>query len=778
MDTFINHRKTGMKILLSLFFVLAVMLQISSAAVLDVYMRADTFTVTMPDGQVVTMWGFVRTDNTYTPLPGQLPSVPGPQIDAMAGDTLNLHVQNNLTGLYTEPVSIHIPGQIAVMTPTWTDGSSGSRTAVTQRVRSFAHEAAQGGGTATYTWNSLKAGTYLYQSATHPSVQIQMGLFGVLEVNAAAGPPLQAYSAIPYDIDLTLVFSEIDPAIHAAVAAGTYGVNPTSTIHYNPKYFLINGIPFTYGESAIPIGTPSQTTLVRFLNAGLDDHVPMFQGLRVKIIAEDGKLYPYQKDQYSVHLPAGKTMDAMIAPSPAGYYPLYDRRLYLTNAAASPGGMLRYLMVPSVSQYLLSVNLAGTGTGKVELVSLPGGINCGMGNAECSEVINSGTTVILAATAAPGSTFGGWSGACTGTGTCTVLMDAAKSVTATFNSGGGASISGTVGTSGGSPPIAGVTMTLTGAANATTTTDAAGNYSFTGLANGAYTVTPSLAGYTFSPVNRAVTISGASVPGQNFIGTPIAYSISGTLATAGGAPIAGVTMTLAGAANATTTTNAAGTYSFTGLANGLYTVTPSLAGYTFSPVNRAVTISGASVPGQNFTGTVIAVTYSISGTLATAGGAPIAGVTMTLAGAANATTTTNAAGTYSFTGLANGLYTVTPSLAGYTFTPTSRTVTVSGANITGQNFTGTALGGGYFIRGSVKDSNGQMMPGVTMTLYGPSVFRTMLTDATGNYIFSGLAPGVYVIVPSRTGYSFSPASRTVTITNQSVTGQEFEGRLF
>jgi hypothetical protein len=519
-----------------------------------------------------------------------------------------------------------------------------------------------------------------------------MGLFGVLEVNAAAGPPLQAYPAIPYDIDLTLVFSEIDPAIHAAVAAGTYGVNPTSTIHYNPKYFLINGKPFTYGESAIPIGTPSQTTLVRLLNAGLDDHVPMFQGLRVKIVAEDGKIYPYQKDQYSVHLPAGKTMDAMIAPSPAGYYPLYDRRLYLTNAAASPGGMLRYLMVQSATQYLLTVNLAGTGTGKVELVSLPSGINCGMGNADCTEVINSGTTVILAATAAAGSTFGGWSGACTGTGTCTVLMDAAKSVTATFNGGVGASVSGTV-------------------------------------------------------------------------------------STAGGAPISGVTMTLSGAANATTTTDVSGNYSFAGLANGAYTVTPSLAGYTFSPVNRAVTISGASVPGQNFTGTIIAVTYSISGTVSTTGGAAMNGVTMTLTGAANATTTTNASGNYSFAGLANGVYIVTPSLAGYTFTPASRTVTVSGGNITGRNFTGTASGEGYFISGSVKNSNGQMMSGVTMTLSGP-VNRTMLTDATGNYLFTGLAPGTYFVLPSRTGYLFSPAYRTITITNKSFTGQNFEGRLF
>jgi len=41
--------------------------------------------------------------------------------------------------------------------------------------------------------------------------------------------------------------------------------------------------------------------------------------------------------------------------------------------------------------------------------------------------------VTLTAAAASGSTFAGWSGACTGTGTCTVSMTAAQSVTATFN---------------------------------------------------------------------------------------------------------------------------------------------------------------------------------------------------------------------------------------------------------------------------------------------------------------------------------------------------------
>lgn len=78
--------------------------------------------------------------------------------------------------------------------------------------------------------------------------------------------------------------------------------------------------------------------------------------------------------------------------------------------------------------YTLSVTKTGTGTGAV--ASSPTGINCG---ATCSAGFASGTSVVLAAVADAGSTFSGWSGACSGAGaTCTVVMSAAKSVTASF----------------------------------------------------------------------------------------------------------------------------------------------------------------------------------------------------------------------------------------------------------------------------------------------------------------------------------------------------------
>ncbi|MFO1494517.1 MAG: carboxypeptidase regulatory-like domain-containing protein [Lysobacterales bacterium] len=171
-------------------------------------------------------------------------------------------------------------------------------------------------------------------------------------------------------------------------------------------------------------------------------------------------------------------------------------------------------------------------------------------------------------------------------------------------------------------------------------------------------------------------------------GTVTTYSISGQITTGTGVGISGVTVS---AGSASTTTDASGNYSIPGLVAGSYTVTPSSASYTFSPVNRAVTITSANVTAQNFTGTAVATTYSISGTITTSGGTAISGVSVST-GAASATT--NASGAYTISGLANGSYTLTPSLSGYTFSPTSLSATISGANLSAQNFTGTATSGG------------------------------------------------------------------------------------
>lgn len=87
--------------------------------------------------------------------------------------------------------------------------------------------------------------------------------------------------------------------------------------------------------------------------------------------------------------------------------------------------------VTAIFAPVVTLSVAKSGTGFGTITSAPAGISCG---STCSARYVSGQTVTLTASAASGSKFTGWSGACTGTSTCTITMNAATSVTANFAS--------------------------------------------------------------------------------------------------------------------------------------------------------------------------------------------------------------------------------------------------------------------------------------------------------------------------------------------------------
>lgn len=279
---------------------------------------------TPPDGGApITMWGFVP-DTGSCPAPGSWDVGPL-QVEAPGGN-LTIMLRNCLS----EPVSIVIPGQNAILTPTViTDGQG------RERVTAFTHEApADAGATTTaYTWNNLKPGTFLYQSGSNPAKQVQMGLFGALTVGT--------YSAGMTEV--LVLYSEIDPDLHNGTPAAA------TPLSYKPKYFLVNGEAYSSGQ-AVPVVTQAGVTaqkelLIRFVNAGLTSHVPVMQGPYMKIIAEDGNPYPYVREQYSALLAAGKTLDALWSPIETGTFALYDRSLSLSSNGVPGGGLLVYLDV-------------------------------------------------------------------------------------------------------------------------------------------------------------------------------------------------------------------------------------------------------------------------------------------------------------------------------------------------------------------------------------------------------------------------------------------------
>jgi hypothetical protein len=142
---------------------------------------------------------------------------------------------------------------------------------------------------------------------------------------------------------------------------------------------------------------------------------------------------------------------------------------------------------------------------------------------------------------------------------------------------------------------------------------------------------------------------------------------------------------------------------------------------------------------------------AISGRVTDGGGVPISGVTINwLPG----NPVTNGNGDYAVSVDYGFSATATPSKAGYTFSPASRTYTGIAGNESNQDYTGTNMVPPLTISGRVANAGGTAIAGVTIAgLPGDPV-----TDASGNYTttapygFSGTA------IPSKMGYTFSPAT--------------------
>ena len=354
-----------------------------------------------------------------------------------------------------------------------------------------------------------------------------------------------------------------------------------------------------------------------------------------------------------------------------------------------------------------------------------------------------------------------------------------------------------------------------GSVVATTTTDADGNYSFTRLAAGDYTVKVTKAGAiadltqtedpdaTKDSTSGTVTLNAGNPVQENInFGYVKKHAISGTVyldqnrdKAKDGGDIAqsGVTVKLvdaSGAVVATTTTDADGNYSFTGLNDGTYTVQVDKTGplasteQTEDPSgngdsrSQAITFtrSDPDVTNVNFG---YAEDYMVSGTVyydkdrseTLNNGEPgFDGVTVNLldeAGATVATTTTKADGTYSFAKLPAGKYTVKVEPSDLlkkleqtedpdgTKDHTSGVVQVNHDNPSVQNVNfGYATN--YTIKGTIYrdadrseslEDGEKLYQGVTVDLLDASgnVVATTTTDAHGAYAFTNLEEGTYKV---------------------------------
>ncbi len=105
------------------------------------------------------------------------------------------------------------------------------------------------------------------------------------------------------------------------------------------------------------------------------------------------------------------------------------------------------------------------------------------------------------------------------------------------------------------------------------------------------------------------TAYGMALAGLILLAVPVraqqTFTITGAV-TANGAGLADVTMVLGGAKSDTTTTNQNGEYTFSELAAGTYSVTPTDANYVFAPESFTITFPSTGTPVPVFDASMVA----------------------------------------------------------------------------------------------------------------------------------------------------------------------------
>ncbi len=381
----------------------------------------------------------------------------------------------------------------------------------------------------------------------------------------------------------------------------------------------------------------------------------------------------------------------------------------------------------------------------------------------------------------------------------------------------------------GEPGLSGWTVDLLDGSDtviANTSTDSKGNYAFSDLGPGTYSLAVEApAGYVASgsPTNLPISAtSGRDVSGEDF-GEFHAVTLSGEVfddsdgngqINGGEAGLSGWTVDLVNAANqvvASVTTSSGGSYQFLGVGPGTDTIRAvSQAGYvaTASPFVETPT-SGLNLSGLNL-GEAVASTASGEvfhdlngdGTLG-AGDPGLSGWTVDIVdgrGQLVAAPTTDPAGNFSFGALAPGLYTVTVSLmSGYvqTTSPTRYSLSVAeGTNLTQVNFgvfQAVTLSGEVFDDtnddGSLT-SGESGLSGWTVDLFqGSSLVASTTTDSGGNYSFPNVGPGSFTIKDELQAGYVATNSNALAVTTSSghdvsgldlgdLQGETLSGRVF
>jgi FtsP/CotA-like multicopper oxidase with cupredoxin domain len=271
------HRKRLVAMLLGLSLVGGV--AAAEAATVNTTLYARAGTITLVDGKTL----FARG---YATLSGGAIQIPGPQVTANQGDTVNITLVNQDT----------VSHKLSV-------------TGI-----SVANQTVASGGSYTYSFKASQAGSRLYYDSADGIKNRVLGMYGAIVIRPTNGSNTQAWDNGPtFNQQKVWVLSTIDPRYHT--------VNGDSTVFasYVPKCFLINGRTGqnTNTDTAIT-ATVGQKVLVRLINMGANPYKVSMGGLSFSVIASDGRPLPKSSTATSLTLSPGERYDLLLALSKAG----------------------------------------------------------------------------------------------------------------------------------------------------------------------------------------------------------------------------------------------------------------------------------------------------------------------------------------------------------------------------------------------------------------------------------------------------------------------------
>jgi len=260
------------------------------------FIQSGTWTVNGAGGTTLKVWG-------YTTSTGGPPMIPGPVLESREGETVSVTVHNQ-----------HTKSHNFVVRGITTDTSSIAP-----------------GSSKTYTFQTPKAGVYLYSDTLASNVNREMGMFGALVVRTADGSKRAWTSGPTFNFERTWVLTDMDKPRWNDVA-GNGGTVSTGT--YKPNYFLMNGLgghDAMHDPNSVVEGNSGQTALIRIVNAGQLDESLHFHAQHFQIIDRDGTRLSAPEWGDTINVKAGTT--AMVTyKMRSGIYPMHVHSAQMETA--------------------------------------------------------------------------------------------------------------------------------------------------------------------------------------------------------------------------------------------------------------------------------------------------------------------------------------------------------------------------------------------------------------------------------------------------------------